>query len=619
MPRPPRRPRPPRPPHSRGPDGDPYDRPSPPRKPFGSRPPERSSRPPHHERPGGRPSGFRADEHAEDGNQRGQFIARGVRIIHEDDEVVIVDKPPGLVTADPARAAGARGDMSPSARHGQTLFDFVKRHVREHTRATRRRRDDTGNDPNDRAGRVWIIHRLDKEASGLLVFAKTARAYESLKEQFRTKAAHRIYSAVAEGILGDAGFAGTRQSFISEDRGNDGPSRPPHSSRSGGPDSDKKFAVTHYRVVATGNDRSLLQVRLDTGRKNQIRVHMQELGHPLVGDLRFGARTDPIKRLGLHAAELGFVHPATSMTVRYNSPVPPSFAKAVGVTPAHENHPDTGRTSHSASHNPDRHSSSPAVPAEDTSWDDVAQWYDTLLEDKGNDHYERVILPAAIELLGIEGGHRVLDVACGQGILCRRLGAAGAVVTGLDASPRLIQAAKSRSPESDYRVGDARHLEEFAGAAFDAAACIMALGNIDPLAPLFRGVADALRPGGRFVAIVSHPGFRIPGLSEWGWDPKPGRQYRRIDAYLSHAKKQIKMHPGKAAHDGDQTATWSYHRPIGAYVNALAAAGLHIDRMNELISLRAADSGPRAPEENRARREIPLFLAIRAVKPPSER
>jgi 2-polyprenyl-3-methyl-5-hydroxy-6-metoxy-1,4-benzoquinol methylase len=253
---------------------------------------------------------------------------------------------------------------------------------------------------------------------------------------------------------------------------------------------------------------------------------------------------------------------------------------------------------------------------EDTSWNQVAEWYDTLLEDKGSDHYEDVILPGAMELLRVHSGMSVLDVACGQGILCRRLSAMGARVTGVDAAPKLIEAARARSRDITYEVGDARDLGGLKLGGFDRCACIMALSNFDPMEGALRAMADALKPGGVFVAVITHPCFRVPGESHWGWDEKAKRQYRRTDAYLTPFKREIKMHPGKAAAGkrGGEVSTPTFHRPIGMYVEMLSKAGLLVSDLREWTSKRAADSGPRAAEENRARVEIPLFLGVRAVK-----
>jgi SAM-dependent methyltransferase len=183
-----------------------------------------------------------------------------------------------------------------------------------------------------------------------------------------------------------------------------------------------------------------------------------------------------------------------------------------------------------------------------------------------------------------------------------------------------VQAAERRARDEGvdrlcrYRVGDARELVNVEPVEYDAAICIMALANIDPLAPVMQGVAAALKPGGHFVWVITHPAFRPAGQSDWGWDAKQARQYRRIDGYLSPGQKPIEMNPGKAARGQKTETTWTFHRPLQTYVEAMAQAGLLVQRLEEWPSLRASTSGPRAAEENRARREIPLFLGVRGVK-----
>jgi len=571
---------------------------------------------------------------------RERFLARGVRLVYEDPDLLVVDKATGIVTADPAAAAGAPKSMRPSARDGDTVFDVVKKHVRESVGKKRRRRED-----GPALGRVWIIHRLDKEASGLLVFAKSERAFAALKEEFRAKTAHREYVAVCEGALGEEGHTGTRRSMIEEDRG---PTRRKREARGGerggergdggeggegsdgdggdggGGDDGRRLAITHYKVVSAGNGRTLVKVRLETGRKNQIRIHMQELGHPLIGDRRFGASSDPIKRLALHAAELGFEHPGTRSAMRFNSPAPVSFAKAVGLEPESDQ-PDDETRGEAGSGGLGGSGASGVLKDADTSWNSVAEWYDALLEgsDKGNDHFENTILPGVMRLLEPKAGEKILDAACGQGMLSRRLAAAGASVVGVDAAPKLVLAARERAPKDAglaYHVADARELPALCAAhklgVFDAITCVMALTNIDPLADALGSMAGVLRTGGRLVFAITHPAFRVPGESDWGWDQQRQRQFRRVDVYMTSFARNIQMHPGKAAMKkrGGELATPTFHRPIGAYVEACRGAGLGVVGMQEWISTRAASSGPRAPEENRGRREFPLFMGVVAVK-----
>ena len=186
----------------------------------------------------------------------------------------------------------------------------------------------------------------------------------------------------------------------------------------------------------------------------------------------------------------------------------------------------------------------------------------------------------------------------------------------------------------EFRVGDARDLGSLGLSNLDAATCIMALMNINPLEPVLSGIAATLRPGGRCVVVVLHPAFRSPGQTSWGWEgqtkqeaaasrttrtSKPGTssklaQYRRVDGYLSPGVRDIIMNPGAAAKGQAPIMTQTFHRSIQAYVKGFASAGLLVSALEEWPSTRQSEPGPRAAEENRARREIPMFLAIRGVK-----
>lgn len=609
-----------------------------------------------------------------------EFLPGAIQIVHEDRDILVVDKPTGMLTA---------------SQPGDDL-DSVFREVKVHVR----------NKVKRRGTQTWIIHRLDKEASGLLVFAKTEAAFVSLKEQFRAKRAQRVYVAVVEGEIAPVAdgkvakaplaVAGTIQSFLIENEDGIVRSIPNPAAGSRGPDQAlAKLAVTHYRVAEHAYGRSLMHVRLETGRKNQIRVHMKDMGHPIVGDFRYGATTDFAERLCLHATELGFTHPTTGKHIQFRSTIPPAFFKLVGKKPTDAPIPPIEASSVVASHGPASHKDQkpaqkpeprekvdkfniqkggkgkvePVMPevaevsaeapvAEEppaaaaakpgrgphASWDHVADWYTTLLDDRGSDHHERIIIPAALRLLNVRPGMRILDVACGQGLLARRFAAEGARVMGVDSSPKLISVAKAQgapkgSGAVEYRVGDARTLGVMPIGPFDAACCAMALMNIDPISSVLSGIAAKLEPGGVCVAIMLHPAFRAPGQSAWGWDSPPDpeghsrprgkggrkdrartpreggefRQYRRIDGYLSPGQKEIVMNPGSVARGANPIMTVTYHRPLEHYVRAFAAAGFAIDALEEWPSLRASEPGPRAAEENRSRREIPMFLVMRAM------
>jgi ubiquinone/menaquinone biosynthesis C-methylase UbiE len=246
-----------------------------------------------------------------------------------------------------------------------------------------------------------------------------------------------------------------------------------------------------------------------------------------------------------------------------------------------------------------------------TDWNEVADWYNQLVGEAGSEYHQHVVIPGVLRLLAASPGESVLDVACGQGVLCRVLHSRGLKVTGVDAAADLIRAARQRGPaDIHYQIADARDLGGLRDGDFDAAACVLAIQNIHPLGPVFQGISRVLKPSGRVVLVMMHPCFRSAKESSWGWDESEKIQYRRVDRYLIPRKTPIVTHPGSAP---DQY-TWTFHRPISAYVKALRRAGLLIDAMEEWASHKQSTSGPRAAAENTARSEIPMFLGIRAVK-----
>ncbi|MGD0390790.1 MAG: class I SAM-dependent methyltransferase [Tepidisphaeraceae bacterium] len=257
-------------------------------------------------------------------------------------------------------------------------------------------------------------------------------------------------------------------------------------------------------------------------------------------------------------------------------------------------------------------SKSPGKEFVSTDWGDVADWYDQHVGESGGEYHQQVVIPGALRLLGAAPGEKMIDVACGQGVFCRVLQSRGIAVTGVDAAAELIRAARHRGPaEIQYLLADARDFANLLPAAqFDAAVCVLAIQNVHPLPPIFHNVARVLKSGGRLVIVMMHPCFRGAKETSWGWDESAKAQYRRIDRYLLPRKTPIATHPGS----NPNQYTWTFHRPIGGYVKALRDAGFLIDAMEEWPSHKQSDSGPRAAAENAARQEIPMFLAIRAIK-----
>jgi len=246
-----------------------------------------------------------------------------------------------------------------------------------------------------------------------------------------------------------------------------------------------------------------------------------------------------------------------------------------------------------------------------TSWEKVAGWYQDYMGAQGGGYQRDVIFPGALRLLEPRADGRYLDLACGQGAFAKLLAKTCHVkVVGVDASPSLIKPAQKNAPPScEFLKADARAFAAlFDRHSFDGAACLLSIQNIDDLGSVLRDACCVLRDQAPFVIVLNHPCFRQPRQSGWGWDEKRKLQYRRVDRYLTPYEMPIEMHPGAAP----QLKTYSYHRPISTYVTELTAAGFVVDALEEWVSPKTRDSGPRARAENVARAEIPLFLALRS-------
>ncbi|GHV43849.1 pseudouridine synthase [Bacteroidia bacterium] len=213
-----------------------------------------------------------------------------LRILFEDPYIIVVEKKHGLLT------------VSTGKSDETTVFSILKNYVKKQS-------------PQNH---IYIVHRLDRDTSGVLVFAKQRETQLALQENWHTIVRQRTYFAVVEGFMPKN--EDTLISWLTENP----KSLKIHSSRT---DNGGQKSVTHYKSIKSNEKYSLLEINLETGRKNQIRVHLQEAEHPIVGDKKYGSENNPIGRMALHAKILDFFHPVTHHPVRFESPVPKEFMK----------------------------------------------------------------------------------------------------------------------------------------------------------------------------------------------------------------------------------------------------------------------------------------------------
>ena len=248
-----------------------------------------------------------------------------------------------------------------------------------------------------------------------------------------------------------------------------------------------------------------------------------------------------------------------------------------------------------------------------TSWDSVGNWYNGIVGNEGHYYHQKLILPGVNRLLNLSQQNQgaLLDLACGQGVLARQL-PDKFLYTGVDISPALIKAAKQASTNKthEFIVSDVSKALQLQKKDYSCATLLLALQNIEQGEKVIENASRHLQQQGKFLIVLNHPCFRIPRQSSWEVDSAKKIQYRRIDRYFDEMKIPIQMHPGK----GEASVnTWSFHHPLSTYTEWLYKAGFQIAKIEEWCSDKMS-IGKQAPMENRSREEIPLFMAILAVK-----
>ncbi len=212
-------------------------------------------------------------------------------ILYEDDDLIVINKPHNLLSI----ASDTEKEL--------TAYHMMTAYVRQ----------------KNPQNRIFAVHRLDRATSGVLVAAKSEEMKLALQDSWADLVSDRAYLAIVEGRLEEK--SGRIQSWLKETK-----TLLMYSSPKAG---DGLEAITSYRVIDEAPEYSLLNIHLETGRKNQIRVHMKELGHSVAGDKKYGAKTDPLKRLGLHAYKLELKHPFSNRLMCFEAPAPPSFAALI--------------------------------------------------------------------------------------------------------------------------------------------------------------------------------------------------------------------------------------------------------------------------------------------------
>ena len=211
----------------------------------------------------------------------------GVSIVYEDNDILVVEKERGILS------------IATKNEREKTAYNILKNYLKE----------------KNTKDKIFVVHRLDRDTSGIMIFAKSEKAQDILQTTWNDSVKERTYVALVEGSVKKD--SDTIISYLAENKA--------MITYSTDNEEEGKKAISHYKVLRKNRNYSLLEVNIETGRKNQIRVHMQDLGHSVVGDKKYGSTKNPIKRLGLHAHTIVFTHPLTKELLSFTSKIPDSF------------------------------------------------------------------------------------------------------------------------------------------------------------------------------------------------------------------------------------------------------------------------------------------------------
>lgn len=214
-----------------------------------------------------------------------------LNIVYMDDAIIVINKPPGLLT------------IATDKEKRKTAYSMLSNYVKS----------------ENKDNKIFIIHRIDRETSGLLMFARSEEIKHKIQGAWSTTIRQRAYVGVVEGVVEPA--EGTISSYLKESK-----AFIVYSSQN---EKSGKRAVTHYKTIQTSTNFTLLELNLETGRKHQIRVHMQDIGHPVVGDKKYGSGLNLLGRMGLHAQMLAFTHPLTGEQCQFDTGIPTTFLRLI--------------------------------------------------------------------------------------------------------------------------------------------------------------------------------------------------------------------------------------------------------------------------------------------------